>query len=345
MFLRSRSRAAAFTLVELLVVIAIIGVMVGLLLPAVQAAREAARRMSCGNNMKQLGLALHNYHSTYNTFPPARFASGQLNNNVNLAIPVKNTTGWAMLLPFLEQQAAYDQYNFNVCSSSARRSNYPAHAPVLGVDTTNEPIYSTRFSFLECPSHVDAGELRTVQPGTQDLYSMRNARRTSYFFSSGQYNDDSSIYSNLASRRLRGLGAFGTDASAKFGDISDGTSNAIAIGESRGGRTKTGADWGPWGLNGVRTCCFGVVDADNNTAVPGTPITFTAVHVRDYHINSAYNNDPQRRQFAWTFGSQHPGGAQFTLCDGSVTFLTDSMDYLTLIRLAYILDGESVTLP
>jgi len=339
---RSRN---AFTLVELLVVIAIIGVMVGLLLPAVQAAREAARRMSCGNNMKQLGLALHNYHSTFNTFPPARFASGQLNNNISLAIPVKNTTGWAMLLPSLEQQAAYERYNFNVCSSSARRSNYPATAPVLGIDTVNEPIYSTRFSFLECPSHVDAGEAMTNLPGTQDLYSMRNARRTSYFFSSGQYNDDSSIYPNLAARRLRGLGAFGTDGAAKFGDISDGTSNAIAIGESRGGRTKSATNFGPWGLNGVRTCCFGVVDADANTAIPGTLITFSAVHVRDYHINSAHNNDPQGRQFAWTFGSQHPGGAQFTLCDGSVTFLTESMDYLTLVRLAYILDGEPVTLP
>ena len=334
----------AFTLVELLVVIAIIGVMVGLLLPAVQAAREAARRMSCGNNMKQLGLALHNYHSTYNVFPPARFASGQLNNNVGNAIPVKNTTGWAMLLPFLEQQAAFEMYNFDVCSSSSRRGNYPASAPVMGNDTINEPIYSQRFSFLECPSHVDAGEMLSRDPGTENLYSLRNARRTSYFFSTGQYTDDNSIYPNLASRRLRGLGAFGTDGAAKFGDISDGTSNALAIGESRGGRTKRDPWWGPWGLNGTRTCCFGVVMADNNTAVPGTPITFNAAHQRDYHINSAFNNDPQRRQFAWTFGSQHPGGAQFTLCDGSVTFLSDSLDYLTLIRLSYILDGEPVSL-
>lgn len=335
----------AFTLVELLVVIAIIGVMVGLLLPAVQAAREAARRMSCGNNMKQQGLALHNYHSTYNTFPPAVFASGQINNNVNLAIPVKNTTGWAMLLPFFEEQAAYDQYNFNVCSSSSRRTNYPATAPVMGNDTINQPIYSRRYSLLECPSHTDAGQARTLNPGTNELYSMRDAKRTSYFFSAGQYTDDNSNYSNLAARRLRGIGAFGNDGGAKFGDITDGTSNAIAIGESRGGRTKASADWGPWGLNGTRTCCMGVVMADNNTAVPGTPITFNASHVRDYHINSSYNNDAQRRQFAWTFGSQHPGGAQFTMCDGSVTFLSNSLDYLTLIRLAYILDGEPVSLP
>lgn len=339
------TRRMAFTLVELLVVIAIIGVMVGLLLPAVQSARESARRMSCSNNMKQLGLALHNYHSTHNVFPPAMFASGQLNNNINLAIPVKNTTGWAMLLPFFEEQAAYDQYNFNVCSSSSRRTGYPAYAPVLGNDTMNQAIYGRRYSVLECPSHVDAGQSHTVNAGTEQLYSLRDAKRTSYFFSSGQYNDENSVYSNLSARRIRGIGAFGVDASAKFADISDGTSNAIAFGESRGGRTKADPNWGPWGLAGTRTCCMGVVMADNNTAVPGTPITYNATHARDYHINSSYNNDPQRRQFAWTFGSQHPGGAQFTMCDGSVTFLSNSLDYLTLIRLAYILDGEAVTIP
>lgn len=334
MILMQRSRNA-FTLVELLVVIAIIGVMVALLLPAVQAAREAARRLSCGNNLKQIGLALHNYHSTLKVFPPARFASGQLNENVALAIPVKNTTGWAMLLPYLEQQAAYERYNFNVCSSSARRNTYPPTAPVVGNDAINEPIYSTRFPFLECPSHVDAGELRSYLPGTEDLHSKRNARRTSYFFSTGRHDDNSATYPTLMSS---GIGAFGTDGAATFAAILDGTSNSLAIGESHGGRRKAASSWGPWGLNGNRTCCFGVVASN-----PGTPITFNANHVRDFHINSAYNHDSQRRQFAWTFGSQHPGGAQFTLCDGSVKFLTNSMDYLTLARLAYIRDGEPVS--
>jgi len=335
-----RSRRA-FTLVELLVVIAIIGVMVGLLLPAVQAAREAARRMQCSNNLKQHGLAIHNYHSTHNVFPPGRLGNGFLDNNRDtLAVPVKNTTGWALLLPFVEQQAAFEQYDFNVCSSSARRSTLPAMAPLMGNDMINHPIYSQRFSVLECPSHADAGESRTQSPGTEELYSMRDAKRTSYFFSSGQYTDDNSPYPNMSSRRIRGLGAFGSEGSAKIGDISDGTSNTIAIGESAGGRRKTGPEWGPWGLCGTRTSVFGVVQADNNTAIPGTPLTFNATHQRDYHINSAYNNDPQGRQFAWTFGSMHPGGAQFVMCDGSSRFLPETMDYLTLIRLAYILDGE-----
>jgi len=333
-------RRRAFTLVELLVVIAIIGILVALLLPAVQAAREAARRMSCSNNMKQLALACHNYHDTFQTFPPAKLANGQLSNNTALATDVKNTTGWALLLPFYEQQPAHDQYDFNVCSSSAKR---PAiTAPVRGNDQINHAVYSARYSVLECPSHPDAGESRSNMPGTEDLYSMRDAKRTSYFFSTGQYNDDNSVYPNLSARRLRGLGAFGSDGAAKLDDVSDGTSNSLMLGESAGGRAKANANWGPWGLTGTRTCCHGVVNANANTAVPGTPLTYTAAHARDYHINSAYNNDPQGRQFAWTFGSYHPGGAQFSLCDGSTRFIAETVDYLTLLRLSYILDGEPV---
>jgi prepilin-type processing-associated H-X9-DG protein len=324
--------------VELLVVIAIIGILVALLLPAVQAAREAARRSQCGNNLKQLGLALHNYHDTHKVFPPAKLGNGQLNNNPQLLTHVKNTTGWALMLQFYEQTAAHSQYNFNVCSSSAKRSTITA--PVAGDDTMNHAIYSARYEILECPSHSGVGESRTQAPGTNDLYSMRDAKRTSYFFSTGNYTDDNSPYPNIISRRLSGLGAFGNEGAAEMDDISDGTSNVIAIGESVGGRWKTNPEWGPWGLTGTRTCCHGVVlSANDNNAIPGTPITYTALQVRDYHINSAYNNDPQGRHFAWTFSSLHPGGAQFAMCDGSVRFLTETMDYQTLLHLARILDG------
>ncbi|MCC6510170.1 MAG: DUF1559 domain-containing protein [Pirellulaceae bacterium] len=334
-----RVRQRAFTLVELLVVIAIIGIWVGLLLPAVQAAREAARRMSCSNNLKQIGLALHNYHSAHKIFPPAILGSGQLTNNAGQVRFVLNTTGWAMLLPQVEQTAAYNQYNFGACSSSARNSAYTA--PLMGNDQINAAIYGARYPFLECPSHTDAGEVFNNLPGTQDLYSMRNARRTSYLFSSGQMTENNSVYSNLLPRRLRGLGAFGMDGSATLDDIIDGTSNAMAVGESVGGRRKVDPKWGPWGLTGTRTCCTGTVKADTDDAAPvGKAFVLNPTLQRDYHINSAYNNDAQRRHFAWTFSSMHTGGAQFTSCDGSVRFISETIDFLVLARYAYVADKE-----
>src|SRR5688500_207828 len=115
MFL-SRSRAkAGFTLVELLVVIAIIGILVALLLPAVQAAREAARRMSCGNNLKQIALSLQNYHDTYKVFPPGGVGSN------NLANP--NYATWSIfILPFMEQQNLHSRYDFNVPNEHANNA-------------------------------------------------------------------------------------------------------------------------------------------------------------------------------------------------------------------------------
>ncbi len=332
----------AFTLVELLVVIAIIGILVGLLLPAVQAAREAARRMQCSNNLKQMGLALHNYHSALKVLPPCKIGNGQIVNNPAIVKPViVNTVGWVLLLPYIEQQAAYNKYNFNSCSSSAKQAAGPT-VPVIGNDTINEAITSARYGFLECPSHADAGELRSYLPGTNDPYSMRNARRTSYFFSTGHYDDGTSTYQNLLIRRLQPLGAFGNDGAARLDDIQDGTSNVIAIGESVGGKRKVDPNWGPWGLNGTRTCCHGRVSSvANNTTVTPAPLAPNAADARDYHINSRYNNDAQRRHFAWAFNSQHTGGAQFVLCDGSVKFLPETMDYLTLCRMAYIADRET----
>jgi prepilin-type N-terminal cleavage/methylation domain-containing protein len=104
----SSRKRIGFTLVELLVVIAIIGILVALLLPAVQAAREAARRMSCGNNLKQIGLSCHNYHDTYKTFPPGNITPGNCCGTPSAA------TWTLFILPFLEQQPLHDRYNFNL---------------------------------------------------------------------------------------------------------------------------------------------------------------------------------------------------------------------------------------
>jgi prepilin-type N-terminal cleavage/methylation domain-containing protein len=241
----TRRQRLGFTLVELLVVIAIIGVLVSLLLPAVQAAREAARRMQCGNNLKQIGIALHNYQDTFKVFPPALLGSGRFNNGPYHAARggVKNTTGWTLLLPFYEQQNVYNQYNFNVCSSMSS----PYGHPVAGDDTMNAIPVGTRLSILECPSHPEAGLEFVRLPGNPaDFYTSRIAFRSSYLFNTGQNTDYDNSYGYYTSINWLNQGAFGNDGAAKFADITDGTSNSIAVGERSSGRFSVSTLFGPW---------------------------------------------------------------------------------------------------
>jgi prepilin-type N-terminal cleavage/methylation domain-containing protein len=335
MQMHSSKTRSGFTLVELLVVIAIIGILVGLLLPAVQAAREAARRMSCSNNMKQLGLAAHNYHDAFKVQPAALLNSGRYEDpayHVRTAGGVKNTTGWTMLLPFLEQSSIFEQYNFDVCASQ----DSPRGGDVVGVGLhLNEALYSARVPTLECPSHPEAGTRSTDNPDGTGFYDRRNAVRTSYFFSTGTFTDYSAPYASTGTDIRRGM--FGNDGAAKFRDVLDGLSNSIAMGEGAGGRHKTSIHYGPWGMSGIHTGVHGRVYSRSSSV-----ISFNSGDAQNWGINAAWNNDPDFQSYAWVFNSLHRGGAHFTLGDGSVRFLTESIDYGLFCRLAYIADGEVI---
>jgi prepilin-type N-terminal cleavage/methylation domain-containing protein/prepilin-type processing-associated H-X9-DG protein len=324
-----------FTLVELLVVIAIIAVLIGLLLPAVQSAREAARRSSCSNNLKQMGLAILTYHDVARVFPAALEGSGRYNLAAYHAARggVKNTTGWARLLPYFERDDLVSRYDFNACSSM----DSPYGHAVAGNDTINDGVVNARLDVLRCPTDPAAGQVVNSGAGTTGFYSRRNAVRTSYFFSTGVFTDYDAPYASTSADIRRG--AFGNDGAATITAITDGTSKTIAIGEGAGGAAKTDPAYGPWGMTGTHTCCHGRVVSDSTTAVvPGA-------NGNNWTINAAWNGDAQRRTYAWVFGSRHPGGAQFVFCDGGTKFLADTIEYGTLCQLAYIADGSSVTIP
>ncbi len=326
-----------FTLIELLVVIAIIAILVALLLPAVQQAREAARRSQCKNNLKQIGLALHNYHDTHNVLPPALIHSGRYNSPAYFTNGgVLNTTGWALLLPFIEQSAAYDLYNFNVCSSSSS----PYDIPVMGTDATNAAVIGLAQPVLQCPSHIYAGQMTSSDVGGTGIYSRNQSRRNSYVFAAGVSTDYSGPYGSTLNDVRRG--AFGNDGAAKMRDFVDGTSNTIAVGEAWGGDIyKTSTSYGPWGLAGTHTCCHGRVVSSSTTLVDAST-TNVSNYPRDWHINAAYGGDAQKRSYAWGFNSGHAGGAQFVMGDGAVRFLSENMSYLTFVRLNYIADNQVI---
>ncbi len=343
------SRFRGFTLVELLVVIAIIGVLVALLLPAVQAAREAARKTACFNNLKQIGLGLQNYHAAHSRFPAALTDGGRYNSNLNRNAgfgatedhydEVRNITGWTYLLPYVEAQTLYDRYDFSVTSSM---SNNKTKISVAGDDTINAEVCGTRLPWLECPSMETAGERSSFQEGMEHIFSRRNAVRTSYLFSTGAFFSESALWESLSSDIRRG--AFGNNGAASLRQIVDGSSNTIAVGEAVSGDQiggKTLSHYGPWGLTGTYTCCHGVVFSNSSYRVNGT---VNPQNANEFHINTdwPYDNLPDRSTRG-VFGSSHPGGAHFAMCDGSVQYLQESMDYNVLLRMNYIADEEIVS--
>ena len=197
-----RYRPIAFTLIELLVVIAIIGILIGLLLPAVQAAREASRRMRCANNLKQLGLAMHNYHTALNCFPPGFMAVNHLGE-------IRGGWAWGVfLMPYIEQCPLQDTLSPTQYTLSQVITD-PQLLPMLQLD----------LSVFRCPTSP-MEKLREYQGGGQ-MVATANYTCCRGFFS----------YSGNTHLQKRNNGVFYALSATRIADVKDGTSNTIALGE------------------------------------------------------------------------------------------------------------------
>ncbi|MEW4568212.1 DUF1559 domain-containing protein [Tautonia sp. JC769] len=332
------SNRGGFTLIELLVVIAIIGVLIALLLPAVQAAREAARRSQCVNNMKQIGLAMHNYESIHGALPPVKLNSSACSNVPYPATAnapqgaVLNTTGFTMILGLIEQTALFDAYNFSQASSNS--IGWQASTPnttLIGDQSVNTTVVGSLVSVYQCPSDIE-GVRRTVTNSVP--YYMQDGRRSNFVMMASEfteYNCPQNAPSNLKARQ----GMFFTDLSVKFADVKDGLSNTVMIGESR--QEKVSEFYGPFWGSGTHTSSHGTVypptSGNAPNSLPNAPWPTANPPV----------NNPRGLGYAWRIGSQHPGGVNMTMGDGSVRFVKDTINAFTWWSLQTIQGGEVIS--
>jgi prepilin-type N-terminal cleavage/methylation domain-containing protein len=331
----SPSQTRGFTLIELLVVIAIIGVLVALLLPAVQGAREAARRAQCLNNLKQMGLALHNYEGSNGAYPPAKIFSGSCVNSNGGVGWVLNTTGFTLILPFLEQQPLWNAYNFSQASSGSAWQTTgiggPPNTILAGDPAVNTTVVGTLVSGYVCPSDITPDVTNLAGTGT---YARIQARRSNYLFSSGIYTDFDCPGPKPGIRPAKAFqGAFYTDFSTTGRDFRDGLSNTFMIGESL--QLKVSSDYGPYWGSGTHTAVHGRIVPANS---PGAP---------DWMPNAPSSvltspSNPAKLPYAWVFSSKHPGGVLMLFGDGAVKFIKNSINVNVWSGLSTIRAGEVV---
>jgi prepilin-type N-terminal cleavage/methylation domain-containing protein/prepilin-type processing-associated H-X9-DG protein len=316
-----RVRRRAFTLVELLVVIAIIGILIALLLPAVQAAREAARATQCRNNLKQIGVALHNYHDTYKCFPPGAFWFGTNYNAYRGSIMIR-------LLPYIEQQPLFDQYDFSRPTDGQTYRGTTTWLqstiiPTFICPSDNHPgVYGSPVRAL----HNYAASIGPTTHGNNSACSCSEWASWNQRIEIYRWHGDYGNTRNYA-------GPFFRDPSyvTHIRDCTDGLTSTIFFGE-------------------MRPMCSQHAMGGWATSNNGQGLTATTVPI-NYDTCSLDSNEPNGciRYCNWStelaFRSRHPTGAHFLMGDGSVHFISESIDYKTYQLLGCKADSEPVQIP
>ena len=300
-------RARAFTLVELLVVIAVIGILVGLLFPAIQAVRESSRLTSCKNNLRQISIATVNYSTTYKKLPVGGIAIDRNGNEVSLALHVS-------LLPLIEQTNVFDRFD------RTKRFDSPEN---LALTVNRIPTFLCPTSSIERThgSSFAAEKVDGQNVFTAHYYGVAGPIGTNPF-TGNQYELFGGSFTHGF---LPSQGLFYPDRKTLISDIKDGATNTLAFGEyswsDRGGAIPQYRAWssGP----GIR-----------NTR----PIFNLCAKAVEHRINS----DVMTHSNSWTFGSDHPGGASFSAVDGSVHFIAEDIEMDVYLALASINGSESI---
>jgi len=358
-----RRLCRGFTLIELLVVIAIIAILIGLLLPAVQKVREAAARMKCQNNLKQLALAAHNYESTTGVLPPAGKGYGFCGNPTNPGgdKQVLNMSGFILLLPYIEQTALFGQLDLNMPFSDVIWDNggvvrntagVYSGAPWMGntsangtTPTVNMPFMNTVLQNFICP--MDGGprdSATSTFPNRYGVGASLTGQRTNYEFITVTNSDFGTCnWWKTAAPGVRYM--FGENSATKIAAIIDGTSNTFMFGETTV-ETRCNGNGPAWGYRG-----WVMMGIDPGPA-PVASSAYPTQGINNWTIIASWTpcgnpastgtNAPRRGRLGnWgQAGSMHTSGAQFAMGDGSVRFVHESTPALTLQAMSTIAGGE-----
>jgi prepilin-type N-terminal cleavage/methylation domain-containing protein/prepilin-type processing-associated H-X9-DG protein len=313
---RQKTPRTAFTLIELLVVIAIIAILIALLVPAVQKVREAAARSECQNNMKQIGLALHNFHNVFQGFPKA----GKLTNELSWHV---------YILPFIEQDNLYKQFNLAPGTFNGPPNNTGPMKNELALNRISMflcPSSNVEAMLLNAPNNADLPEvINNVVPYTTHYYGIMGPKGNNPVTGQPYLWNNQGVHGGFA---LQGIflqdtvaagNSPGPDVGVRIAQILDGTSNTLMVGELSWENNVTGTRYRSWvrGCDTAPVCsgCRNVTNAINNPSI------------------ATYNDI--------AFGSMHQGGTNFLMGDGSVRFIEESINLGTYWALASK-DGDEV---
>ncbi len=347
-----RSNRSAFTLIELLVVIAIIAVLISLLLPAVQAAREAARRTQCVNNLKQMGLAIHNYHSAQNVIVTGRvwslgsYANGNGKCNGNVLSGCQDTPWFVLLLPYYEQSTLSNAFNYSLGSSGPLLGQ--AGQPTLGL-FANSTVTSTKLAMFQCPSDRD-------MPFTYPLpYNtiLSADTRGNYAVNWGNTQYDQGLQTTNFPAGTTLPMPFPLASTVSFAWVTDGLSNTVFLGEIlqgsnydiRGDIWTSNAGAGSFNTRFTPNGYTDFYQAVNPGLQPPAIATSDTLP-NGYCIPEAGLPCQNVNPFAFSFAgarSHHPGGVNVLMGDGAVRFMKDSINGATWIALGSISGGEVIS--